>query len=125
MKQLVATQQCFVATVRPDGVPSISPKRSTRVLDDQTLIFTEATGRGVYNNLKRHPKVAIAVVNREALEGFRFVGIATVHESGQIFEQVVAASQQAGRPRPKAAVTVEIEEIYDLKPGPTAGTRID
>ena len=125
MKQMIATQQCFIATVRPDGVPSIGPKRSTRIFDDHTLIFTEATGRGTYNNLKRHPKVAIAVVDREVLEGYRFVGTATVYESGEIFEQAAAASQQAGRPRPKAAVTVDIEEIYDLKPGPTAGTRID
>lgn len=125
MKQMIATQQCFIATVRPDGVPSIGPKRSTRVFDDQTLIFTEATGRGTYENLKHNPKVAVGVVNREVLDGYRFVGTATIHESGEIFEQAAAASQQAGRPKPKAAVTIAIEEIYSLKPGPSAGTRID
>lgn len=64
------------------------------------------------------------MVNREILDGYRFTGTATVHESDEIYEKVAAASQAAGMPRPKAAVTVRIEEIHTLKPGPTAGTRI-
>ena len=30
MKDLIGAQQCFVATVNPDGTPNIGPKRSTR-----------------------------------------------------------------------------------------------
>ena len=37
MKDLIGAQQCFVATVNPDGTPNIGPKRSTRVLDDDHL----------------------------------------------------------------------------------------
>ena len=44
MKDLIGAQQCFVATVNPDGTPNIGPKRSTRVLDDEHLVFTEVTG---------------------------------------------------------------------------------
>ena len=124
MKQMIATQQCFVATASSDGTPRLGPKRSTRVFDDETLIFTEGTGRGTYNNRKQNQRVAIAVVNREVLDGYRFAGTATVHESGEIYEKVAAASEAAGMPRPKAAVTVKIEEIHTLKPGPTAGTKI-
>jgi uncharacterized protein len=124
MKQMIATQQCFVATVAADGMPNVGPKRSTRVLDDQTLLFNEGTARHTYENLKVNPKVAVAVVNREVLDGYRFVGTATLHESGALYEQVAEASRQAGRPAPKAAVTIAVEEIYSLKPGPMAGTRI-
>lgn len=124
MKQMIATQQCFIATVRPDGVPNVGPKRSTRVLDDETLVFNEGTGRATFNNIKANPKVAVAVVDRENMDGYRFVGTATIHESGPIYEQAAALAAEAGRPLPKAAVTIAIEEIYSLKPGPTAGTRI-
>ena len=31
MKELVGTQQCWVATVNSDGTPNVAPKRSTRV----------------------------------------------------------------------------------------------
>ena len=39
MKEMVITQQCFHATVSKDGVPNNAPKRSTRIFDDETLIF--------------------------------------------------------------------------------------
>ncbi|MGE5673503.1 MAG: pyridoxamine 5'-phosphate oxidase family protein [Mycobacterium leprae] len=124
MKEMIATQQCFVATVREDGLPSVGPKRSTRVLNDETIVFNEGTAKGTYANLKRFPKVAIAVVDREIMDGYRFVGTATVHESGAVYEKAAAASVAAGRPAPRAIVTVAVEEIYSLKPGPTAGARI-
>ncbi|HYF92457.1 MAG TPA: pyridoxamine 5'-phosphate oxidase family protein [Symbiobacteriaceae bacterium] len=124
MKQMIATQQCFIGTVSTDGLPNVAPKRSTRVLNDETLLFAEGTARQTYTNLVNGSRVAIAVVNRDELDGYRFVGTATVHHSGPVYDQVAAASIQAGRPAPKAAVTVAVEEIFSLKPGPTAGTRI-
>ncbi len=74
MKELIGAQQCFVATVNPDGTPSIGPKRSTRVLDDEHLAFTEVTGNQTWRNVRRGSRVAIAAVDRETLKGFRFVG---------------------------------------------------
>ena len=124
MKQMIATQQCFIGTVSPDGFPNVAPKRSTRVFDDSTLIFNEGTGRHTYSNLANGSKVAIAVVDREIMDGYRFCGTATLHQSGPVYEAAAAASVQQGRPAPKAVVTVAVEEIYSLKPGPTAGTQI-
>lgn len=124
MKQMIATQQCFIGTVSADGMPDVAPKRSTRVLNDETLLFSEGTAKQTYTNLMNGSKVVIAVVNRDEVDGYRFVGTATVHHDGPVYEQVAALSAQAGRPAPKAAVTVAIAEIHSLKPGPTAGTRI-
>ncbi len=124
MKQMIATQQCFIGTVSPDGMPNVAPKRSTRVLDDETLVFNEGTGRQTYSNLVSGSKVAIAVVNRDEMDGYRFVGTATVHQSGPVYEAAAAMAVQSGRAAPKAAVTVKIDGIYSLKPGPTAGTQI-
>jgi len=123
MKAMIQAQQCFIGTADENGVPNVAPKQSTRVLDDETLIFTEVIGRRTYENLKKNPRVAVAVVNREILDGYRFVGQATLHESGELYDRAAAATEKAGFPRPKAVVTIKIEEIYTLKPA-LGGTRI-
>ncbi len=124
MKNMIQTQQCFIGTADENGLPNVAPKRSTRVIDDETLAFNEATGRHTFSNLKKNPHVAIAVVNREILDGYRFMGKATVHESGPLYDQAAAMSQKAGMPAPRAVVTVKVEEIYTLKP-PMGGTLIE
>lgn len=124
MKDMVETQQCFVGTVDADGNPNVAPKRSTRVLSDETLIFSEGTGGATYANIKRGSRVSVAVVNREILNGFRFVGSAVLHESGELYEQSAAISVKMGLRKPIAVCVVHIDEIHSLKPGPMAGKKI-
>ncbi len=124
MKEMIATQQCFIGTVNSDGTPNVAPKRSTRVLSDQSLIFTEGTGGTTYANIKRGSKVSVAVVNREILNGFRFLGNAVAQEDGDLYEQAAAMSAKIGMPKPVAVVVINITEIHSLKPGPTAGKKI-
>ncbi len=121
MKDMVATQQCFVGTVNADGTPNVAPKRSTRVLSDNSLIFSEGTGGATYANIKRGSKISISVVNRDILDGYRFVGNPVLHESGVLYEQSAAMAVKMGMPKPHGVVVVEITEIHSLKPGPTAG----
>jgi predicted pyridoxine 5'-phosphate oxidase superfamily flavin-nucleotide-binding protein len=124
MKDMIATQQCFVGTVNADGTPNVAPKRSTRVLSDDSLIFTEGTGGATYANIKRGSKVSISIVNRDILDGYRFVGNATLQDSGELYEQAAAMSAKLGMPKPKAVVIIQIVEIHSLKPGPNAGKKI-
>ena len=124
MKKMILSQQCFHATVDKDGIPNNAPKRSTRVHDDETLIFTEGTGGRTYQNLLDGSKDAVAVVNRETLDGYRFIGIPEVLTSGDIYEKAAEMSAKAGMPKPKAVVLLKIEEIHSLKPGPMAGKKI-
>ena len=124
MKEMIATQQCFIGTVNSDGTPNVAPKRSTRVLSDDSLIFTEGTGGTTYANIKRGSKVSVAVVNREILNGFRFLGNAVAQEDGDLYEQAAAMSAKIGMPKPVAVVVINITEIHSLKPGPTAGKKI-
>jgi predicted pyridoxine 5'-phosphate oxidase superfamily flavin-nucleotide-binding protein len=124
MKEMVSTQQCFIATVNDDGTPNIAPKRSTRVLSDESLIFTEGTGGATYRNIKRGSKVSVAVVNRDIVDGYRFIGDAVLQESGELYDAAAAISAKMGRPKPFAVAVINISEIYSLKPGPTAGKRI-
>jgi len=96
MKDMIATQQCFIGTVNADGTPNVAPKRSTRVLTDESLVFTEGTGGATFANVKRGSAVSVAVVNREVLNGYRFVGTATIQENGAVYEQAVAMSAKMG-----------------------------
>jgi predicted pyridoxine 5'-phosphate oxidase superfamily flavin-nucleotide-binding protein len=124
MKEMILTQQCFQATVSKEGVPNNAPKRSTRVFDDETLIFSEGTGGQTYQNILDGSKVAVAVVNRDILDGYRFLGTPEVLTSGTIYEKSAEMSLKAGMPKPKAVILIHIDEIHSLKPGPMAGKRI-
>jgi len=124
MKEMILTQQCFLATVSIEGIPNNAPKRSTRVFDDKTLIYNEGTGGNTYRNILDGSKVAVAVVNREILDGYRFLGTPEVLTSGEIYEKVSEASIKANMPKPKAVMLIHIDEIHSLKPGPGAGKRI-
>ncbi len=125
MKELIGTQQCFHATVSKDGVPNNAPKRSTRVFDDETLIFTEGTAGTTYQNIIDGSSISTAVVNRETVDGYRFVGTPQLLTDGEIYEKTAQMSIDAGMPKPKAVVLVKINEIHGLKPGPMAGKKID
>jgi predicted pyridoxine 5'-phosphate oxidase superfamily flavin-nucleotide-binding protein len=124
MKEMIATQQCFIGTVNADGTPNVAPKRSTRVLSDNSLIFTEGTGGATYSNIKRGSKVSVAVVNRDIVDGYRFNGEATLLDSGDLYEAAASVSVKLGRPKPFAVVVIKITEIHALKPGPAAGKRV-
>ena len=124
MKEMIAGYQCFIGTVNKDGTPNVAPKKSTRVLDEQTLIFNEGTGGATYENIARGSKVSVAVVNREIPDGYRFVCDAELQSEGAVYEQVKAASLNKGARPPKAVALLHINEIHTLKPGPTAGKKI-
>lgn len=124
MKEMVMNHQCFHATVSKEGIPNNAPKRSTRVFNDSTLIFNEGIGGNTYHNILDGSKVAVAVVNREVMDGYRFIGTPEVITEGEIFERSAEMSVKAGMPRPKAVILVYIDEIHSLKPGPMAGKRI-
>lgn len=124
MKEMVMNHQCFHATVSNDGLPNNAPKRSTRVFNDETLIFSEGTGGRTYQNILDGSKVAVAVVNREILDGYRFIGTPEVLTDGEIYEKSAEMSLKVGMPKPKAVILIHIEEIHSLKPGPMAGKKI-
>lgn len=107
-----------------EGVPNNALKRSTRVFDDETLIFNEGTGGLTFRNILDGSKVAIAVVNREVLDGYRFLGTPEVLTSGEIYDKAAEAATKANMPKPKAAILIRIDEIFSLKPGPGAGKKI-
>lgn len=53
----------FVATVMADGSPQVTPVWIER--EDDTITFNTATGRVKDGNMRRDPRIAIAVADRE------------------------------------------------------------
>ena len=53
----------FVATVMADGSPQVTPVWIERV--DDTITYNTATGRVKERNMRRDPRIAISVVDRE------------------------------------------------------------
>lgn len=124
MKAMVAEHQCFIGTVSKAGIPNVAPKRSTRVFNDETLIFNEGTGGATYENIANGSKVSVAVVNREIPDGYRFLCDAEMQSEGVAYEQAKEVSLKNGMRAPKAVALLHITEIHSLKPGPTAGKKI-
>ncbi|MGW1157381.1 pyridoxamine 5'-phosphate oxidase family protein [Streptomyces sp. NPDC002519] len=118
MRRMVTVQGLgFVATVRPDGTPSLSPKGTTEVWDDDHLVFLDTHSPGTVANLSRNPAVEINVVDPVIRKGYRFRGNAEVHTRGELFDRVVArfVKQRGTNPaRVKSVVLVKVLDVGRL-----------
>lgn len=124
MKAMVKGQQAFVATATPDGIPSVAPKGSTRILDEDHIIFAESAGKRTFENIKMNPKVAIIIGDISKMQCLRFSGSAEIITSGPLFEKSAEQMKKMGAPPPQAVIKVTVEEIYDCG-APGFGKRLD
>ncbi|AYZ74651.1 pyridoxamine 5'-phosphate oxidase [Fusobacterium necrophorum] len=123
MKEIIEKQLAYVSTVSNEGMPNIGPKRSMRILDENTLIYNENTGKQTMNNILANGKVAVAYADWAKLDGYRFVGKAEVFTEGKYYDEAVDwAKGKMGAP--KAAVIIHIEDVYTLRSGATAGDKL-
>ncbi|HKA96227.1 MAG TPA: pyridoxamine 5'-phosphate oxidase family protein [Streptosporangiaceae bacterium] len=121
MKRVVREQRLgFVATVSPDGTPSLSPKGTTRVWDDEHLVFADIMSPGTVANLRANPAVEINVVDPIARKGYRFKGEAAVLTEGPVFDEILsfyesgAPPMRDARTRVRSLVLVRVERTLPL-----------
>jgi predicted pyridoxine 5'-phosphate oxidase superfamily flavin-nucleotide-binding protein len=116
MKRVVTEQSLgFVATVRPDGTPALSPKGTTRVWDDGRLVFLHIHSPGTVANLLANPAVEVNVVDPIRRKGWRFAGRGTVHTEGLVFEELVAwYGRPPTAPPARAVVVIDVERAEEL-----------
>jgi uncharacterized protein len=120
------TNVCLVATVLPNGFAQVTPRGSTMVFDDEHLALWER-GKGTTNeNLKDGTKVTVffrkpqlrelGILPRGGIA--RFYGIATIHKSGPVYEEIwnrVIQPEKDRDPEKKGfAVLIKIERAEDL-----------
>jgi predicted pyridoxine 5'-phosphate oxidase superfamily flavin-nucleotide-binding protein len=117
MKAMLEKQLPIVATSTKEGIPNVGPKGSLYVLDDETLVYSEGTGRKTLKNMVENPNVAVLVVDREKLDGYQFKGKAELLTQGPIFDEVSEKQKKRGRRPPTNVVKIKVEEVYSVKPG--------
>jgi predicted pyridoxine 5'-phosphate oxidase superfamily flavin-nucleotide-binding protein len=109
---------CFVGTASKDGKPQISIKGSVLVYDDGTLAYWERAKRSALENVQGNPQTVIFYRNGGERINWRFHGTATIHESGDIRDDVMSRTVQAELDRDPerlgVAVLVKIDEITEL-----------
>lgn len=118
MREVIARAMVsYVATVRADGSPSLSPKGSVMVYDDSHLIFMNQASPGTVANLRRDPRVEINAVDVLRRRGYRFRGRARIVPPGDAayawLKQELIALNGPGYPAHEA-VLVEVEQVAPL-----------
>jgi uncharacterized protein len=97
MKRMLDEQRLgFVATVCPDGTPSLSPKGTTTAWDDDHLVFADIHSPDTIANLRHNPHVEVNVVDPFARKGYRFKGTAEVLTEGAKYDAIVSFYRQRG-----------------------------
>ncbi|MCL2337957.1 MAG: pyridoxamine 5'-phosphate oxidase family protein [Firmicutes bacterium] len=112
MKELLGSNQCFVATADKNGEPSVAPKGSAQVISDDTIAFAEIAGGKTYHNIQANPRAAVVVLGKG--ECYRFVGQTELVTSGPVFDKYVETFQQRNLPKPMVVIQIKIDGIYDL-----------
>jgi predicted pyridoxine 5'-phosphate oxidase superfamily flavin-nucleotide-binding protein len=113
MQRVVDRELGFVATVTPKGTPSLSPKGTIAVWDDDHLVFADLRSPGTVSNLRSNPTVEVNVVDQLTRKGYRLQGTAVVHTEGADFERGVEFYDRRGleqaRDRIHSIVVVAVE----------------
>ena len=83
MKDLIAAFPLgFVATVRTDGGPAVSPKGTFLIIDDTTLAFADIRSPKTRANLSADPRVEVNFIDPFRRKAVRVTGAASVHAKG-------------------------------------------
>lgn len=118
MKRMVSEQRLgHVATVCPDGTPNLSPKGTTLVWDDSTLVFVDLRSPQTVQNLASNPAIEINVIDPIVRKGYRFKGTATVEVQGPEFEHGLSFFKEKiglSRERVRSIVFVRVTRARPL-----------
>jgi len=111
-----------LASLRSDGTPNGSPKHF-RIRDDEHLEFTDVFSQTLGDVLKKTPDVTVVFFDPKTVIGYRMKGKATLETFGPLFGQAAARLESLGF-KPKAVVSIKIEEVQLLTYGPNTGKKI-
>ena len=105
----------FVATVTKDGMPSVSPKGTFFVLDDETIAFGEIRSPGTMENLSNLPKAEVNFIDIWLRKGVRVFGPVEIVERGNSEFQALYprwdSAFPALAPRINAIVKIRAEQV--------------
>ena len=83
MREIAANHPVgIVGTVNSDGTPNVSPKGTTVVLDNDTIIFGEIRSPQTLTNLQTQPELEVNFVDQFTRKGARIRGKAELLRRG-------------------------------------------
>ena len=128
IKEIIEKQETIVlATATKEGLPNVVPVNAKKIIDDETILISDQFFNKTLQNLKDNPQVAITIWDK--LEGYQIKGTATIETSGKRFEETAKWIDEVANKlnlpiKSKGAIIVKLTEIYNVSPGPQAGTKI-
>ena len=123
---------CLVGTVLPNGFAQVTPRGSVQVFDDEHLMLWERGRGSTTENMQDGSKVTVYFRDPKLREAgvlpsggvARFYGIAKIHKTDPIREQVWTKLIQAEKDRDPEkkgfAVLIKVERAEDLGGKPLA-----
>jgi hypothetical protein len=110
-----------------EGVPNSVPIGAKKIIDDETVLFSDQFMNKTLANINASPKVPVTFW--EGREGYQLKGSVTMETSGPRFEETAAWIEVLGNKigfplKSKGAIILSIEEIYAVSSGPGAGKKL-
>ena len=111
-----------LASLRSDGTPNASPKHF-RIRNDEQLEFTDVFSTTLSEVLKKTPDVTIVFFDAQAIIGYRMRGKAVMETFGPLFQKAADSLENLGF-KPRAVVSVKLEEVQSLSFSPNTGKKL-
>jgi predicted pyridoxine 5'-phosphate oxidase superfamily flavin-nucleotide-binding protein len=126
MKEAFGKMKVFpVATASKDGTPNVIPLGIAELVSDDTVWFVDNFMNKTLSNLRVNPKIAFFVWGPDIKGCYQVKGVAALKTSGKEYDEMKAKINQKNPALPaRSLVIVKITEIFECKPGPTAGVKI-
>ncbi|NMB77985.1 MAG: pyridoxamine 5-phosphate oxidase [Methanomicrobiales archaeon] len=126
MKEAFSRMKIFpVATASKEGTPNVIPLGVVELVDDETIWLTDNYMNKTLSNIRMNPKVALYVWGPEIKGCFQVKGVASIKNSGAEYEEMKAKLNKKRPELPaRSLIIVKITEVFECKPGPTAGAKL-
>ncbi|MFH0728768.1 MAG: pyridoxamine 5'-phosphate oxidase family protein [Pseudomonadota bacterium] len=116
-----------LCTTNGANEPNAIPVGTKKIIDPETILFSDQFFNKTIENLKVNKQVAVTFW--EGAEGYQLKGTVTIETTTERYREtakwVEELSAKIGFPmKSKGAVIVKIDEIYGVSPGPGAGRKL-
>ena len=112
-----------------DDVPNVNIVGFFKVISDNEMLLADNYFYKTRKNLIKNPKIALTVKNPDKLTSYQLKGDAKIIEEGDLYEEMkewVSAEKVSNRELPKkAAVKINVKQIYNTTPGDKAGKKLE
>ncbi|WP_321506591.1 pyridoxamine 5'-phosphate oxidase family protein [uncultured Methanoregula sp.] len=126
MREAFSKMKVFsVATASKDGTPNVIPIGIVELVDDETIWITDNFMNKTLSNLRVNPKIAIFVWGPEIKGCFQIKGVTSIKNSGKEYDEMKEKINKKNPALPaRSLIIVKITEVFECKPGPTAGSKL-